>query len=44
MAGMVHFNGADRWLHLGLAIVILGAGFLPANGKPRITATAIGTR
>jgi len=44
MLGMVHINEADRWLHLGLAIVILGAGFLPANSKPRITVRAIGTR
>jgi hypothetical protein len=41
---MIHINEADRWLHLGLAIVILGAGFLSAHSKPRITASAIGTR
>ena len=44
MLGMVHINEADRWLHLGLAIIILGAGFLPAHSKPRIMANAIGTR
>ena len=43
MLGMVHINEADRWLHLGLAIVILGAGFLPANNQPRLTVNAIGT-
>ena len=41
MLGLVHINEADRWLHLGLAIVILGAEFLPARSKPRITANAI---
>ena len=27
MLGMVAMNGADRWLHVALAIVILYAGF-----------------
>lgn len=38
LLGFVHINEADRWLHLGLAIVILAAGItlpnhhqLPAN-------------
>jgi len=44
MLGVIHINEADRWLHLGLAIVILGAGFLPAHSKPRITASAIGAK
>jgi hypothetical protein len=34
MLGMVAMNGADRWLHVVLAIVILYAGFgLPAETK-----------
>jgi hypothetical protein len=41
MLGMVHINEADRWLHLGLAIVILGAGFLPAKNKVRFNEDAI---
>lgn len=28
LLGLVHINEADRWLHLGLAIAILGGGFL----------------
>ncbi len=32
LLGFVHINEADRWLHLGLAIVILAAGItLPNN-------------
>ena len=27
LLGIVHINIADRWLHLGLAIAILAAGF-----------------
>jgi hypothetical protein len=34
MLGMVAMNGADRWLHVVLAIVILYAGFgLPAETR-----------
>jgi hypothetical protein len=29
--GMVHINEADRWLHLGLAVIILGAGYTLPN-------------
>lgn len=28
LLGIVHINEADRWLHLGLAIAILAAGFV----------------
>lgn len=28
LLGLIHVNAADRWLHLGLAIAILAAGFL----------------
>ena len=44
MLGIVHINEADRWLHLGLAIAILGAGFLPSKYMPRLSANVIGTR
>ena len=27
LLGLVHINHADKWLHVGLAITILGAGF-----------------
>jgi hypothetical protein len=37
MLGIVHINDADRWLHLGLAIVILMAGFAFSDRKPRLT-------
>jgi hypothetical protein len=37
MLGMVAMNGADRWLHVALAIVILYAGFgLPAETRAAI--------
>lgn len=28
LLGLVHINQADRWLHAGLAVAILAAGFL----------------
>ena len=28
LLGVIHINEADRWLHLGLAITILAAGFV----------------
>ncbi|MDH3475629.1 MAG: DUF4383 domain-containing protein [Rhodospirillales bacterium] len=35
LLGMIHINEADRWLHLALAAVILGAGFaVPASEPP----------
>jgi hypothetical protein len=27
LLGFIHINQADRWLHLGLAIMILAVGF-----------------
>ena len=44
MLSIIHINEADRWLHLGLAIAILSAGFLPASNNTRLTANAIGTQ
>lgn len=29
MLGLIHINAADRWLHAGLAVAILTAGFIP---------------
>ncbi len=43
MLGIVHINEADRWLHLGFAIAILGAGYLPGN-KPRVTTNPISAK
>lgn len=37
LLGLVHINDADRWLHLGLAVVILAAGVVLPNQR---TATA----
>lgn len=36
LLGLVHINEADRWLHLGLAIAILAAGFVfrPPYARP----------
>ena len=28
LLGIIHINEADRWLHAGLAVVILASGFL----------------
>lgn len=33
LLGLVHINEADRWLHLGLAGVILAAGFTLPNRR-----------
>ncbi len=33
LLGIVHINEADRWLHLGLAIAIFGAGFAFTGNK-----------
>lgn len=37
LLGLVHINEADRWLHLGLAVVILAAGFTLPNRRPALT-------
>lgn len=34
LLGLVHINQADRWLHLGLAAVILAAGFALPKRSP----------
>ncbi len=41
MLGIIHINEADRWLHLGLAIVILASGYIFSNKRPVITAHSI---
>lgn len=33
LLGLVHINDADRWLHLGLAVVILAAGAVLPNRR-----------
>ena len=35
LIGFIHINEADRWLHLGLAVVIIAAGYIfkPAQGR-----------
>lgn len=36
LLGVIHINRADRWLHLGLAIAILTAGYLFHPAQDRI--------
>ena len=33
LLGLIHINEADRWLHVGLAAVILGAGFAVPDAR-----------
>ena len=33
LLGIVHINEADRWLHLGLALAMLGAAFIRTRPK-----------
>ena len=33
LLGIVHINEADRWLHLGLALAMLGAAFISTRPK-----------
>ncbi len=44
MLGIIHINQADRWLHLNLAVAIMGAGFLLGRNNPKLTANTIGTK
>ena len=36
LLGMVHINEADRWLHLGLAMSMLGAAFVATRPTPQL--------
>jgi hypothetical protein len=36
LLGFIHINEPDRWLHLGLAIVIVAAGVLSAPAHARL--------
>ena len=36
LLGMVHINEADRWLHLGLALGMLGAVFVATKPNPQL--------
>jgi len=38
LLGFIHINGPDRWLHLGLAIVIVAAGVLSTPVQARLKA------
>lgn len=40
LLGLVHINEADKWLHAGLALVILAAGFGVPKLQARQAATA----
>ncbi|GJL95329.1 MAG: membrane protein [Hyphococcus sp.] len=37
MLGLIHINTADRWLHLGLAVVILAAGAVSIDDKKSVS-------
>jgi uncharacterized protein DUF4383 len=37
LLGIVHFNEADRWLHLGLAISMLGATFVASKPRSQVS-------
>jgi len=37
LLGFVHINDADRWLHFGLAVAIIGAGFLFKPTQSRVS-------
>ena len=41
LLGIVHINEADRWLHFGLAIVILAAGFAFSDNKTKLSAHSV---
>jgi len=40
LSRIIHINETDRWLHLGLAIVLLAAGFLSVKNQSRFTVNA----
>lgn len=44
LLGMVHINVADRWLHTGLAIAILGSGFMFKPKRQTLAAATQGVR
>ena len=36
LLGLVHINEADRWLHLGLAVTMLGAALVATRPTPQL--------
>ena len=36
LLGLVHINEADRWLHLGLAVAMLGAALVATRPTPQL--------
>jgi len=43
LLGLIHVNAADHWLHAGLAVVILGAGYISTDdGSTASSSTVIG--
>lgn len=36
LLGLVHINEADRWLHLGLAMAMLGAALIAKRATPQL--------
>ena len=42
LLGLVHINEADRWLHLGLAMSMLGAILIPTRPVPQLSRKKIG--
>ncbi len=36
LLGLVHINEADRWLHLGLALAMLGAALVATQSAPQL--------
>ena len=42
LLGLVHINEADRWLHLGLAVAMLGATLVVTRPTPQLSRKTIG--
>lgn len=40
LLGFIHINTADRWLHVGLATILLFAGFVPSGERVNRAMTA----
>ena len=37
LLGVIHINQADKWLHLALALGILGLGYVLPNRRPAVS-------
>ena len=42
LLGLVHINEADRWLHLGLAVSMLGAALVTTRPRSQLSRKKIG--